>query len=688
MCCRLRAARILSRKQNSHTSRFPCQAKFNKTSHKVKFKQSHKSANSTYKSLYNHTTSTPQLTVHSPLPTARNAKNSARMKEIQNALTEALEEHGINDAPRIKRNFVRLCYLDDVRSNDDDEEGSSKKTTNGSIDGILKCIETISKKTSSKRSKNSASVDFLKSVFSSLGTALAVIIEQEEYLPFETDDTNNEEDEDSANQEELEEDIAEALCFMKACAQILNAYLRGLCPDIISASAATSKTKAKARSKVAASSSAAASSSSNSTTKDVEVTVLDEALEIAELLHESLFNLSSVYNANTVAHNNDDGASCECRTTDPNNSKNKSQEKYLSEAELHKIGLETKSSISQLCQTWWLHNFYGRDLLVTQLVPLLLVKSLDGGAVQRDVQNMYDMRHALTFFDFDDDASISYLRSLLLRTASSPLYLRHYTGKNATNNLGRKFIVYLFQLHESLVRDLHRAVRVQIPDAKMGVLQAYGDVYFQAWKSSVHSKFSMDHQEARLLYDDDDKDDDKDDDNDSEDEDGNRRTNLYANVVEEHVLQDLLYASLHLAQSSMAASVRTVLQPFFRAKKTPEVDQMLYRMYSPILWRALKAVNPLVRVNACVILADTFPLRDPSAGPIQTEECLVNSVTIIKSLLLDEDPRVRVASADATARILGSYWDALSSADIRGILNCKCGCTVSYYHSKACVCCI
>lgn len=39
------------------------------------------------------------------------------------------------------------------------------------------------------------------------------------------------------------------------------------------------------------------------------------------------------------------------------------------------------------------------------------------------------------------------------------------------------------------------------------------------------------------------------------------------------------------------------------------VDEMLARLYEPILWRSLHAANPSVRFNAAAVLMDAFPLH-------------------------------------------------------------------------------
>ena len=266
-------------------------------------------------------------------------------------------------------------------------------------------------------------------------------------------------------------------------------------------------------------------------------------------------------------------------------------------------------------------HFKSRELLVTQLVPILLIKSLDINAKSVDIKNMHSIREALTLFDFED-GSISYLKSLLLKTVLCPLY--HKLPE------GTKFIIFIFQLHESLAIDLHRSIRTQIPQAKKYLLDSYSDIYLKVWKEST---------------------------------DGIRK------IIEEQALQDLMYAVLHFEKASSVKAARAVLTPFHQGRKSPEIEELLYRMYSPILWRALNAANPLVRVNASAILAETFPLRKPSGNNAHVEECIERATGALQSLLRDSDPRVRIAGADASARILLDFWTALPSECIRRVLN-------------------
>ena len=157
------------------------------------------------------------------------------------------------------------------------------------------------------------------------------------------------------------------------------------------------------------------------------------------------------------------------------------------------------------------------------------------------------------------------------------------------------------------------------------------------------------------------------DDEDDDDDDGmSIRT-----AIEENALQDLMVSCLHVADAKLAKSVRTVLSPLHRAKKSPDVDKLLHRMYGPILWRALSAANPTVRLNATPVLAETFPLRDPDEGEDRTEAVVGKTVDALMALLRDPEPKVRVAGSNAAGRILVAFWDALPTSDIRRLLSGK-----------------
>jgi condensin-2 complex subunit G2 len=276
-----------------------------------------------------------------------------------------------------------------------------------------------------------------------------------------------------------------------------------------------------------------------------------------------------------------------------------------------------------ICEFWWSNNFVDRECMVVHLVPLLVASALDESAQKSNVKRLFQMRGALEVLDWEDEASRD-TRDLLLRTVSVPLFLRMPEGK--------RFIAFLFHLHETLVADLHQAIRVQIPDTKKTILEAYGEIYLRCW------------EEAEELPE-------------------------LRKAIEETALQDLMYAIIHVGSPAMVTNLQTVLSSFHDAKKTPGVERLLNRLYGPILWRSLSAANPRVRVNAALVLTETFPLQDGLMA--QTDKAVQKGVLALKNLLKDSDPRVRVAGSEATARVLATFWDVLPTSNIRTLLNRK-----------------
>jgi len=70
------------------------------------------------------------------------------------------------------------------------------------------------------------------------------------------------------------------------------------------------------------------------------------------------------------------------------------------------------------------------------------------------------------------------------------------------------------------------------------------------------------------------------------------------NGAEYDCIQDLMNHAVHASVSplyggmTMAARLRRILNVFHGNKTQPGVDEMLFRLYEPILWRALKVAHP------------------------------------------------------------------------------------------------
>ena len=109
-----------------------------------------------------------------------------------------------------------------------------------------------------------------------------------------------------------------------------------------------------------------------------------------------------------------------------------------------------------------------------------------------------------------------------------------------------------------------------------------------------------------------------------------------------------------------------VLQAFTSQKRRDGVDEMLLRLYNPIIWRGLSAAHPSVRQQAAVLFVDAFPLQDPAAPNVETDALLLKQFTELQRLLEDPVPSVRVVAVDGASRILAEYWDLILYASPKG----------------------
>lgn len=360
----------------------------------------------------------------------------------------------------------------------------------------------------------------------------------------------------------------------------------------------------------------------------IKKTAMDEVFDMATLLHDSLFVLHQC-SANGVEGSAND------------NSK------------VGKQAAAASASIFLLCEKWWHLNLDDREQMVTQLIPLLLLSSLDEKATRADVKRLYSMREAFDLLDFTDP-SIASLHTQLLRTVSHPLFLQSAEGK--------RFISHLFTLPE-LTGSLHAVVKVQIL-SKKSVLGCYGEIYWGAWKS-LATAGSGSRERAASIYE-----------NDEEDD-----REVAMKSIEENALQPLAYMTIHASNPTVAKNCQLILDKFLLYKKDPEVESLLYRLYGPILWRSCNAANAKVRMQAAVVLGDTFPLMDGAStrtsvggGKAKSgyEAVVTKTVETIVKLMRDEVPSVRVQGCICSGKILGGFWVAIPSTDIRMLLNGEC----------------
>jgi condensin-2 complex subunit G2 len=299
---------------------------------------------------------------------------------------------------------------------------------------------------------------------------------------------------------------------------------------------------------------------------------------------------------------------------------------------------EAQTAIVAMCEAFWKANITGRENLVPQAIPQLVYSAAtvtEETMFKKDMTRLYNIREALTIIDFADVSSDEVRRSLL-SLASSPLCLKHAEGI--------KLLAFILQCDdETLQKDMHLAIRAQMTQQKKNMVRVYGEVYLKAWKLALDSE-------------------------EEEEESQSSHTNSARMHVEE-MMEQYAYSMIHAKHTTLNKSLSIFMEPFYQQQKTPAVEDLLHRIYGPILWRATAAANSQVRVNAVKVLAQVFPLQDASHN--HTEQAVRQACTALTTLLKDDQPAVRMAAAEAVGKVMTEFWDVLPPATIRSFLNCK-----------------
>eukprot|EP01119_Soliformovum_irregulare_P001617 TRINITY_DN11343_c0_g1_i1.p1 TRINITY_DN11343_c0_g1~~TRINITY_DN11343_c0_g1_i1.p1 ORF type:complete len:679 (-),score=214.77 TRINITY_DN11343_c0_g1_i1:86-2122(-) len=286
---------------------------------------------------------------------------------------------------------------------------------------------------------------------------------------------------------------------------------------------------------------------------------------------------------------------------------------------VNRLKPELANDMSAIFEMWWIQERPGKESLAPQTISFLVYKALDDGKVM-DVQRVHALRSTLLLIDFLDESATS-LKRLLLRCLIHPNFLK--------NKKGQLFLVYLFGLSPPFVDELHMTIKAQVPTSRKSILEAYGNIYYKAWKAA---------------------------------------SGPYLLKLEYTCIQDLMTNAIHVATPQIVAGIRRILGIFNANKKVRGVDQMLLRLYEPILWRNLKVSNHIVRKNAAMLLIDAFPLNDPDARQKDTDQLLQKQFDVLQMLLYDESIEVRIVGVQGVCRIMGVYWELIPEATLHTLM--------------------
>ncbi|MBN3285310.1 CNDG2 protein, partial [Polyodon spathula] len=142
-----------------------------------------------------------------------------------------------------------------------------------------------------------------------------------------------------------------------------------------------------------------------------------------------------------------------------------------------------------------------------------------------------------------------------------------------------------------------------------------------------------------------------------------------ASEIENGCIQDLMHHGVHLHRNSpvnskvrqtvMSSMSLHILSYFHKEKHRQGVEEMLYRLYQPIVWRGLKDRNSEVCANAALLFTEAFPVREPSFDNEVMDSEIQRQFEVLFSLLEDPQPLVRSTGVLGVCRIATKYWDII-----------------------------
>uniref|UniRef100_A0A8C9GM72 Condensin-2 complex subunit G2 n=1 Tax=Piliocolobus tephrosceles TaxID=591936 RepID=A0A8C9GM72_9PRIM len=271
-----------------------------------------------------------------------------------------------------------------------------------------------------------------------------------------------------------------------------------------------------------------------------------------------------------------------------------------------------QSSIQDLCVTWWEKGLPAKEDTGKTAFVMLLRRSLET-KTGADICRLWRIHQALYCFDYDLEES-GEIKDMLLECFININYIKKEEG--------RRFLSSLFNWNINFIRMIHGTIKNQLQGLQKSLMVYIAEIYFRAWKKAS----------GKILE-----------------------------TIENDCIQDFMFHGIHLPRRSPVHSkVREVLSYFHHQKKVRQgVEEMLYRLYKPILWRGLKARNSEVRSNAALLFVEAFPIRDPNLHAIEMDSEIQKQFEELYSLLEDPYPMVRSTGILGVCKITSKYWEMM-----------------------------
>ncbi|ERE72594.1 condensin-2 complex subunit G2 isoform 1 [Cricetulus griseus] len=279
-----------------------------------------------------------------------------------------------------------------------------------------------------------------------------------------------------------------------------------------------------------------------------------------------------------------------------------------------------QNSIQDLCVKWWEKGLPAKEDMGKTAFVMLLRRSLET-KTGADMSRLWRIHQALYCFAYDLEENRD-IKDMLLECFINVNYIKKEEG--------RRFLSFLFSWNVDFIKMIHETIKNQLSGLQKSLMVHIAEIYFRAWKKASGKTLE---------------------------------------AIEYACIQDLMFHGIHLPRRSPVHSkVREVLSYFHGQKVRQGVEEMLYRLYKPILWRGLKARNSEVRSNAALLFVEAFPVRDPNFIATEMDSEIQKQFEELYSLLEDPYPRVRSTGVLGVCKITCKYWEMMPPTIIVDLL--------------------
>uniref|UniRef100_A0A7N8YPT9 Non-SMC condensin II complex, subunit G2 n=1 Tax=Mastacembelus armatus TaxID=205130 RepID=A0A7N8YPT9_9TELE len=257
--------------------------------------------------------------------------------------------------------------------------------------------------------------------------------------------------------------------------------------------------------------------------------------------------------------------------------------------------------ILMLFVTWWKKGLKEKEKFGRIAFFMSLQKSLTLKKPGVEIQRLWSLHDVLLSLDYTSEDSKQII-DLLLQCYHHP---------------GKRFLVFTFSWNASFISVIHETIKKHLEFLSKTVTAHFAEIYFRAW---------------------------------------NKASGDFLEQIENSCIQDLMQSAILLNRGSPVISkVRQILSSFHAKKDSHSVDKMLYNLYTPIIWTALRVPNFQVRANATWLFTEAFPIHDPNQNVQSIEEDIQKQLDT--SLLKDPHPVVRVIAILGVCKILAKCWE-------------------------------